>query len=117
MSLLTKILQTYRLKWLSLCTYDSVHLNMHKLVAIRVSQYNNCLDVVHHVVEDGHSHTDLLTLMTDGRHLHIDEERQHSHILKSHAYITESLQSILITQFYVTNIFSAKIALKPTSYF
>lgn len=58
------------------------YLNMNEFEVRGTAKHDSSLHVREHVVEDGHPDSDLLPLAAFCWHLHVNEERQHSNVLK-----------------------------------
>lgn len=69
-------------------TYNAILLDMHELVVRRGGQHDHGLDGLRLVVEHHHAQPHLFALAAAVRALHLDEERQHAHVLPTHSLIS-----------------------------
>lgn len=62
-------------------TYYTVFFNVHEFIIRRSTQNDSRFDGVRHVIENTDANSHLLSLHASGRHFHVYEEWQHTHVL------------------------------------
>lgn len=59
----------------------AIFFDMHELVIRRIGQHDGSFDVIQHIIENAHTDSHLFALFALVRHLDVDKEWQHTHVL------------------------------------